>query len=157
MLKIVIALICIFSTTSTIADELNVIISGKAYHTGGSNLNEDNFGLGLQYNFDERRHWIPLINFATLKDSNDNTSHYVGGGIKRRFRLTPTPTNFDIGAFALIMKRPGYNDDEPFFGALPFISMSNDWGGLNLTYVPEFEADMHAFWYLQFTLKLARF
>ena len=55
------------------------------------------------------------------------------------------------------MKRPGYNDDQPFFGALPFVSMSNDWGGVNLTYVPEFEDNMHAFWYLQFSIKLLRF
>ena len=141
------------------ADELNVIVSGKAYHTSGRGLNEDNYGLGLQYDFDQRRGWIPLVNFASFKDSNDNTSRYLGAGIKHRFKLAPRsdPLNFDAGIFALAMKRPDYNDDEPFFGALPFVSLSNAWGGINLTYVPSLEPDMHAFWYFQFSLKLAEF
>ena len=141
------------------ADELSMIISGKAYHTSGSGLNEDNYGLGLQYDFAERRRWIPLINFASLRDSNDNTSHYIGTGIKYRFKLAPQsdPLNFDAGVFALAMKRPDYNDQEPFLGILPFVSLNNAWGGINLTYVPSLEQDMHAFWYFQFSLKLAEF
>ena len=54
--------------------------------------------------------------------------------------------NLDLGAIALAMKRPGYNDDQPFYGAIPFFSVSNDWGGINVTYVPEVEQDALAFW-----------
>ncbi|MDH3389105.1 MAG: hypothetical protein OEN02_14500 [Gammaproteobacteria bacterium] len=40
---------------------------------------------------------------------------------------------FDLGAAALVMKRPDYNDDKPFLGMLPFISLSNAWDGIDAT------------------------
>lgn len=141
------------------ANELQVIISGRAIHVGSNDLNENNYGLGLQYDFATHRRWIPLINLASLKDSNDNTSRYIGAGIKRRFKLNSgqQKLNFDLGAAALVMKRPGYNDDKPFLGALPFIALSNDWGGINATYVPSIEDDTLPFWYFQFSLKILEF
>ena len=92
-----------------------------------------------------------------MKDSNSNTSHYIGGGSKRRFHLDRLSKrlNLDLGVLGLVMTRPEYNNDKPFLGAIPFVSLSNDWGGINLTYVPKFEDDMYAFWYLQFAFKLA--
>lgn len=142
-----------------IADELQVIISGTALHTGSNNLNEKNYGLGLQYDFNTHQRWIPLINMASLKDSNNKTSRYVGAGIKRRFKLLSDSQrlDFDVGVAGLIMTRSDYNDDEPFLGAIPFVSLSNDWGGINATYVSKFEEDMLSFWYLQFSLKLVQF
>jgi hypothetical protein len=141
------------------ADDLQVIISGKAIHMGPNDLNENNYGLGLQYDFSANRNWIPLVNLASLKDSNDNTSRYIGAGIKRRFKLSSDSQklNFDLGLLALAMKRPDYNDEKPFFGAVPFVSFSNDWGGVNATYVPAIDADTLAFWYLQFSIKLMQF
>ncbi len=138
------------------ADDLQVIISGTAIHMGSNDLNEQNYGLGLQYDINTHRDWIPVINLASFKDSNDNTSRYVGAGIKRRLRLKTDSgrLNLDLGAIALAMKRPGYNDDKPFYGAIPFFSVSNDWGGINVTYVPEVEQDALAFWYFQFSFKL---
>ena len=92
------------------ANELQVIISGRAIHVGSNDLNENNYGLGLQYDFTANRHWIPLINLASVKDSNDNTSRYIGAGMKRRFKLSSGQQrlNFDLGAAALVMKRPDY-------------------------------------------------
>lgn len=141
------------------ANDLQVIISGKAIHRGGNNHNENNYGLGLQYDFTHHRRWIPTINLASFKDSNDNTSRYIGAGVKRRFKLNSGQQrlNFDLGAAALVMKRPGYNDDNPFLGALPFISLGNDWGGINATYVPSLEDEMASFWYFQFAFKLFEF
>ncbi len=139
------------------ANDLQIIVSGKAIHMGSDNQNENNYGLGLQYDFTRHhRRWIPTINMASFKDSNDNTSRYIGAGVKRRTKLSSGQQrfNFDFGVAALVMKRPEYNDDKPFLGALPFISMSNDWGGINATYVPSLEQDMAAFWYFQFSFKL---
>ena len=97
-----------------------------------------------------------IINLASLKDSNNQTSRYIGAGIKRRFKLraNPEPLNFDLGVAGLVMKRQDYNDEKPFFGAIPFVSLSNGWGGINATYVPSIEEDTLPFWYFQFTLKL---
>ena len=93
---------------------------------------------------------------ATFKDSNNNLSKYVGPGIKRRHRFLydDQRLNFDIGVAGLVMKRPEYNNDDPFVGVIPFVAISNDWGGINATYVPSFEKDMLSFWYFQFSLKL---
>ncbi len=149
-----------FTLGKAAADDLQMIISGKAFHLGGpSDLNEDNYGLGLQYDFDTASHWIPVINLATLRDSNNNMSNYIGAGAKRRFRLSPAPNplNFDAGVIGLVMTRKYYNDGDPFFGAIPFVSFGNDWGGINLTYVPAVEESTYPFWYFQFALKLAEF
>jgi len=141
------------------ANELQIIISGRAIHEGSNNQNESNYGMGLQYDFTNNPRWIPMINLASFKDSNDNTSRYIGTGLKRRFKLRSGQQrlNFDLGAAALVMKRPDYNDDKPFVGALPFVSVSNDWGGINATYVPSLEQDMMAFWYFQLSFKLFEF
>jgi hypothetical protein len=141
------------------ADELQVIVSGRAIHMGDNDLNENNFGLGIQYDFNPQQRWIPLINLASFKDSNNQTSRYIGAGIKRRFRLRAAPhtLNFDLGAIGLAMTRPDYNDDRPFYGALPFVSIGNDWGGINAIFVPEIERDSLPFWYFQFSLKLLEF
>ena len=138
------------------ADELQFIISGKSFHRGGDNLNEDNYGFGLQYDFVRDREWIPVLAGARFKDSNDNTSRYVGAGIKRRFTpfAAQSDTSLDVGVIGLAMRRPGYNDDRAFFGAVPFVSLGNGWGGINLTYVPRVEDDTYSFWYLQFSLKI---
>ncbi len=148
--------LALLANFSVSADELQVIISGRAIHMGSNNQNENNYGIGLQYDFINHRRWIPTINLASFKDSNDNTSRYIGAGMKRRFKLRSGQQrmNFDLGAAGLVMKRPGYNNDTPFLGALPFISLSNDWGGINATYVPSLEDDMTAFWYFQFTFKI---
>jgi len=150
----------IFGATAT-ADDLQMIISARSIHEGGSerNLNERNYGLGLQYDFDHHPNWIPLISFASFKDSNYNTSRYLGAGIKRRFRLSSAPDtlNLDLGAAGLVMVRPDYNDEKPFLGMIPFVSLSNSWGGINATYVPAIEEDTFPFWYFQFSLKLMQF
>lgn len=141
------------------ANDLQVIISGRAIHEGSNNQNENNYGLGLQYDVTTNPRWIPTINLASFKDSSDNTSRYIGAGLKRRFRFHSGKQrlNFDLGGAALVMKRPDYNDDRPFLGALPFVSLSNDWGGVNATYVPSLEEGMMAFWYFQFSFKLLEF
>jgi len=142
------------------ADDLQFIISGKAIHLGGpANLNENNRGFGLQYDFNPQRNWIPLLNIATFKDSNDKTSKYVGAGIKRRFKFFSSEqrVNFDAGILALAMTRRYYNDGQPFYGAIPFVSLSNNWGGINATYVPSIEEGTFPFWYFQLSVKLMEF
>ncbi len=152
-------LVTLLVSTQVGANELQVIISGTAIHQGSNDLNENNYGFGLQYDFAAQGRWIPLLNMASFKDSNDNTSRYVGAGLKRRFGISSGQQrlNLDLGAAALVMRRPGYNDDEPFIGALPFVSLSNGWGGINATYVPSLANEALPFWYFQFSLKLFEF
>ncbi len=107
--------LALLANFSVSADELQVIFSGRAIHMGSNNQNENNYGIGLQYDFINHRRWIPTINLASFKDSNDNTSRYIGAGMKRRFKLRSGQQrmNFDLGAAGLVMKRPATTTTNP--------------------------------------------
>ena len=151
--------IILLSLQAAQADELKMIVSGKAVHIGANDLNENNYGIGLQYEIDANSRLIPIVSLAAFRDSNDNISSYIGAGVKHRFPRSRRAgsLNFDVGAIAMAMQRPDYNNDAPFLGALPFVSFSNDWAGINITYVPQIEDNSLAFWYFQFSFKLAEF
>ena len=156
-LAVFLSLIAFFN--ATIADELHLVVSGTALHIGSNNLNEKNYGLGFEYDFEERDNWIRFLTGASFKDSNDQTSKYFGIGTKRRFRLGPEPDSWhiDAGALAFVMTRKDNRNNMPFLGALPFASIGNDWAAVNLTYVPKISPKMYAFWYFQASFKIAEF
>lgn len=150
-------LLIIFKTAT--ADELHLIISGKAIHYSSGSYNEDNRGLGFEYDFDEQNNWIPLITGASFLDSNSQTSNYLGAGTKRRFRLSSDPKSFhfDAGILAFVMTRYDYKNNDPFVAALPFISFGFEWISINVTYVPKMQPKMVAFTYFQASFKLLEF
>lgn len=132
-------IVFIFSFSQQIvADSLNLIINGKAFHQEKKNYNEDNWGLGVEYNFKENKKWINFVNGGFFKDSNSNTSKYLGGGTKRRFLLTDNIDGWhvDAGLTAFLMTRKDYKNNQPFFGALPFVSVGTDKFAINATYIP---------------------
>ena len=156
-LAVFLSLITFFNTT--VADDLHLIVSGTALHIGSNDLNEKNYGLGFEYDFEERNNWIRFITGASFKDSNDQTSKYLGTGSKRRFRFGSDPDefHFDAGAFAFVMTRKDVNDNEPFIAALPFVSLGNEWLAVNLTYAPKISPKMYAFWYFQASFRIMEF
>lgn len=132
-------IVFIFSFSQQIvADSVNLIINGKAFHQEKKNYNEDNWGLGVEYNFKENKKWINFVNGGFFKDSNSNTSKYLGGGTKRRFLLTDNIDGWhvDAGLTAFLMTRKDYKNNQPFFGALPFVSVGTDKFAINATYIP---------------------
>jgi len=159
ILKILIISILFTVLTTTSADELHLIVSGKAIHYGDGNYNEDNKGFGFEYNFEERNNWIPLITGVSFLDSTNQTSNYLGGGTKRRFHLTNDPKgfHFDAGILAFVMTRQDYKNNEPFVAALPFASVGFEWIAINITYVPKIQPKMVAFMYFQATIKVIEF
>ena len=149
-----------FCCAAVNADELHLIVSGKSIHFGtDTSFNEQNWGLGFEYDFKERNNWIPLITGASFKDSLENTSNYIGGGSKRRFLLGDDPEGLhvDAGVIGFVMTRQDYKNNDPFLGALPFISVGNSRFAVNIIYVPEIVPKMVAFVYFQATFKLAEF
>jgi len=75
------------------AGSLHALINGKAIHLqpapAGITFNEENWGGGLQYDFDPwHEDWIPFVTASGFLDSNSNASYYAGGGIARRFKLS---------------------------------------------------------------------
>lgn len=141
-------------------DDLSLILNGRAFHQGepaGQNYNEENWGIGLNYEFDGRSgNWTPFLHASEFIDSNENTSWYAGGGVLHRFNMPTQVTDirFDLGLIAFVMHREGYRDGDLFPGVLPFISVGTRAVALNLTYVPKVDPKMTALFFLQLKLTL---
>ena len=151
-------IVFIFSFSQQIvADSLNLIINGKAFHQENKNYNEDNWGLGLEYNFEENKKWINFVNGGFFKDSNSNTSKYLGGGTKRRFLLTDNIDGWhvDAGLTAFLMTRKDYKNNQPFFGALPFVSVGTDKFAINATYIPSVSPKFVGLLFIQASFKIS--
>lgn len=141
------------------ADELHLIVSGKAIHFSSNSYNENNWGLGFEYDFEPNSNWIPLVTGASFKDSNDQTSNYIGAGGKYRFQLSKNSDglHIDAGIIGFIMTRHDYKNNEPFAGILPFASFGNHWAAVNITYVPKLRPKMVSFLYFQLMFKIVEF
>lgn len=151
-------IIVIFSFAQQIfADSFNVVINGKAIHSKKNNYNEDSWGLGFEYNFKEKSKWINFVNGGFFKDSNSNRSNYLGGGLKRRFLLTDNKDDWriDVGVAAFMMTRKNFNDGDPFFGILPFLSVGTGNFAVNATYIPSISPKFVAVLFFQASVKVA--
>jgi hypothetical protein len=130
------------------ADQLSLLINGKAIHLDqpdGVDLNEDNWGAGLQYDFDiTKSKWVPFLSASGFRDSNENMSYYAGGGTMRRFSCgeTENSLHLDAGVVAFLMVRKDYNNGDPFPGVLPAVSFGTNRVALNVTYVPKIDPKM---------------
>lgn len=157
MFKVLTIIFIISFSQQIAADSLNLIINGKAFHQENKNYNEDNWGLGLEYNFKENKKWINFVNGGFFKDSNSNTSKYLGGGTKRRFLLTDNIDGWhvDAGLTAFLMTRKDYKNNQPFFGALPFVSVGTDKFAINATYIPSVSPKFVGLLFIQASFKIS--
>lgn len=157
-LILILSILLIFGNTAT-AEELHIIVSGKANHYPDQKFNEDNSGWGFEYDFDKRGNWIPFVTGASFLDSNRQTSKYLGAGAKQRYRLGWGFSDFhlDAGVFAFLTRRHDIKNNDPFLAALPFISLGNSWTAINMTYVPKIGPNSIAFTYYQISFKLVAF
>jgi hypothetical protein len=142
------------------AGELSLLVNGKAIHINppaDSKLNEENWGLGLEYEFDRTSDdWLPFVTAAGFKDSNDNMSYYAGGGWMRRFSFGTSrdPVRADLGLIAFVMTRKGYHNGDPFLGLLPALSVGTPRVALNMTYIPKIDPKMVALVFFQLKIGL---
>ena len=136
-----IATILLCATAGTAAaGQLDLVVNGRSYHVNSEyDWNENNFGLGLEYQFDTSSRWIWSINGNAFMDSRENMSYMAGGGLKRRLFQSEHPSGyyFDIGLNAFVMSRADFNDYLPFPGILPTVSFGMKNVGFNVSYVPE--------------------
>lgn len=148
-----------FSLSSQLfADSLHLIINGIAKHENKRNYNEENWGLGFEYDFEEKDKWINFATGSFFKDSLSNTSKYLGGGSKRRFMLETDKDGWhiDAGLVAFVMTRKDYKNNQPFFGALPFVSVGTSKFALNVTYIPAVNPKLEALIFIQASVKLSQ-
>lgn len=121
------------------AGELSAIINGKSWHAGAiEDWNEDNYGLGVEYEFSSKSRWKWKLMANGFVDSADSMSYMAGGGLHRRIWDTGRFNDLyvDVGVNAFLMTREDVNDSRPFPGALPSFTVGNRYVGVNLTYLP---------------------
>lgn len=142
------------------AGELSLLLNGKSIHLDsqpGVRYNEENWGLGFQYDMDPKgSKWVPFITASGFKDSNDNTSYYAGGGYLHRhqFEWGKTSMHFDAGAVAFLMTRKGFKDGDPFLGVLPAFSLGTPRVSVNMTYIPKVDPKMVPLLFFQLKVTL---
>jgi hypothetical protein len=158
-LAFLITLIAAFTAGAAVADEMSLLLNGKALHINtpaGRNLNEKNWGLGFQYDWDRAdSKWIPFATASGFMDSNRRPSYYAGGGTLRRFQFDRM--HVDLGVVGFLMTRKDFKNDRPFPGALPVLSVGTRTVALNVTYVPKVEPKAVPLWFFQLKFNLRLF
>jgi len=156
-------LISIFHIQATHAGELHFVLNGKSIHLNkvpGQTLNERNYGAGFQYEFNRiNKNWVPFLNAGGFTDSYNKPSYYVGGGFVHRFRLPNNIQGFhlDAGLTGFVMTKADVNDNEPFPGILPMVSIGNKRVALNITYIPKITDIGTDLWFMQLKFSLGRY
>jgi Antimicrobial peptide resistance and lipid A acylation protein PagP len=145
------------------ADELHLIVNGKAIHLEhqpGTHYNESNWGAGVQYDFEKSKsNWVPFLAASGFSDSNKNPSYYAGGGWLKRheFSLAGVSMHTDLGFVVFAMWRQEFNGGKPFLGALPAFSIGSERVAVNVTYIPKVDPKMVPILFFQLKLKLSNF
>lgn len=147
------------------AGELSLLINGTALHDGqprnGAQLNERNWGAGLQYMMAKvSGGWFPVLTAAQFLDSNGNSSSYAGGGVMRRYQAfggAARDLNFDAGFIAFMMTRKGFNNDNPFPGIIPAFSLGGEKVSVNMSYIPRVDPTSVPLLFLQLRITLVDF
>lgn len=138
LLGLILAFCAPLATAS--AGEFSAVINGKSYHLGADeNFNENNYGLGVEYEFASQSRWKKKLMANGFVDSNNDMSYMVGGGLHRKLFATDRFRGLyvDAGVNAFLMTRKDVNDNAPFPGILPSLTIGNRHLGLNLTYLPK--------------------
>ena len=121
------------------AGDLSAVINGRSVHVGATeDFNEDNLGLGLEYQFSTQSRWKKKIMANGFRDSNEEMSYMAGAGLHRTLFATDRWNGLylDAGIDAFVMTRQDVNENRPFPGAVPSVSVGNRHMGINLTYLP---------------------
>jgi len=127
-------------STPVWAGGINAVLNGKSYHLDSTyDWNENNTGLGLEYQFIQKSAWRKVIMANGFRDSTNNMSYMAGAGLHRRVYETHKLAGFYVyaGLNAFIMTRDDMDDGRPFPGILPSLSIGNEKIGFNLTYMPK--------------------
>jgi hypothetical protein len=117
-----------------------MMLNGKSFHVDSEySWNEDNRGIGFEYDFTGDSRWIKSGLVNGFRDSLNNMSYMAGAGLRRRVFQSDSLAGlyFDAGVVAFLMVREDINNREPFPGVLPVVTAGNRHIGLNLTYIPK--------------------
>lgn len=133
------ALLVAVPHSAAVAGSLNAVLNGRSIHVDATeNWNEDNIGLGLEYQFRSDSRWKRQVMVNGFRDSNDQMSYMAGAGLHRTLFATESLNGLyiDAGINAFLMTRRDFNDNRPFPGAVPSLTIGNRAIGFNLSYLP---------------------
>jgi hypothetical protein len=122
----------------------NIVINGLSKHfdvtesSFPNGVNENNFGLGYEYNFekspDQSIEW--LLNTGFFKDSLNGTAVYAGGaGLIKVMQLDSVHLKLGIEASGFYSSE--YNQGRPFLALMPIMNVGTDKFSLNITVIPK--------------------
>jgi hypothetical protein len=132
----------ILATLSTPADasKTHLVINGKSIHVNSDyDWNEDNYGVGVEYEFETHSRWIKTAMANAFLDSEENMSYMAGFGLHRRLLMSERYAGlyFDAGLNLFVMTREDVENNRPFPAVLPSMTVGNRYGGINLSYIPK--------------------
>jgi hypothetical protein len=133
------ALLIAVPNSAAFAGSFSAVLNGRSIHVDASEeWNEDNVGLGLEYQFPSQSRWKKQVMVNGFRDSNEDMSYMAGVGLHRTLFASENLHGFyvDAGINAFLMTRRDINDNRPFPGALPSLTIGNRHVGVNLTYLP---------------------
>ncbi len=132
----------LFTTTAHAQSDWDIVLNGRSVHMNAAHdWNENNWGLGVEREFNTGSRWVKLALANGFKDSDGDPSYMAGGGLKRRFRMFSDHAYFDVGVIGFVMTREDVHHNQPFPGMLPAITFGTDRVAVNVTYLPEFAVD----------------
>ncbi len=120
----------------------DVVLNGRSVHVDAAhNWNEENWGLGVEREFNSDGRWVKVALANGFKDSAEHPSYMAGGGMKRRFRMFSNQAYFDVGLIGFVMTREDVRHNQPFPGVLPAMTFGVRRVAVNVTYLPEAAVD----------------
>jgi len=133
------AIVFAASSPACWAGSASLVVNGRSYHLGSDyDWNENNSGIGIEYQLEQRSAWRKVAMANGFRDSTNNMSYMAGFGLHRRLYETDKMAGFHVyaGLNAFLMTREDLNGNRPFPGVLPSVTVGNRNFGLNLTYLP---------------------
>jgi antimicrobial peptide resistance and lipid A acylation protein PagP len=139
LISCIVTILVALPISPAFAGKFNAVLNGKSYHFNSTyDWNNNNFGLGIEHEFDSQSAWRTTVMANGFRDSTDNMSYMAGAGLHRRLFETEQLSGFYIsaGLNAFVMTRDDVDSSKPFPGILPSVSIGNEKIGFNLTYLP---------------------
>lgn len=134
-----VSLLIVAPLSTAFAGNFSAVLNGKSIHVDATEeWNENNLGLGIEYQFASDSRWKKQLMVNGFLDSSDEMSYMAGAGLHRTLFATDRLDGFyiDAGLNAFFMTRKDINDNQPFPGAVPSLTFGNRNMGINLTYLP---------------------
>jgi hypothetical protein len=130
------------TATAHAQSDWDIVVNGRSVHVNAAkDWNEENWGLGVEREFNKDGRWVKLAIANGFKDSDGDPSYMAGGGLKRRFKLFSDHAYFDVGVIGFLMTRQDVRHNQPFPGVLPAMTFGGKRVAVNVTYLPEAAVD----------------